>query len=129
MHGGSAHGDGAAVQGKVSPAWESISAPRHLFLMLTTLSHSVTAYEVSMLLKRHACALTYMPPGTCITQSVLLQLPIYVPSEAEKTDPSLYARNVREYMVRMSLQHAQPAAVVSVAECRMLCLCSSGTLA
>ena len=36
----------AAVQGKVSPAWESISAPRHLFLMFTSVSHSVTAYEV-----------------------------------------------------------------------------------
>jgi hypothetical protein len=38
-----------ALQGNVAPAWESISAPRHLFLMLTSLSHSVTAYEAGAL--------------------------------------------------------------------------------
>ena len=34
------------VQGRVSPAWDSIRAPRHLFLLLTNLFHSLTAYEV-----------------------------------------------------------------------------------
>ena len=58
------------VQGRISPCWESMSAPRHIFLMLCN-THAVTAYE----------------------------LPIYVPSDAEKADPLLYAKNVREYMV------------------------------
>jgi hypothetical protein len=33
-------------QGRVSPAWESISAPRHIFLMFANPFHTVTAYEV-----------------------------------------------------------------------------------
>ena len=33
-------------QGRVSPAWESISAPRHIFLILANAFHSVTAFEV-----------------------------------------------------------------------------------
>ena len=40
--------DTVNVQGGVSPAWESISAPRHLFLMFAGLCHCVTAYEVRM---------------------------------------------------------------------------------
>lgn len=31
-----------------------------------------------------------------------LQLPVYVPNEAEKADPKLYADNVRKMMVRSS---------------------------
>lgn len=29
-----------------------------------------------------------------------LQLPVYMPSDAEKRDPRLYADNVRQFMVR-----------------------------
>lgn len=36
----------AALQGRVSPAWESIDVKRHIFLLLCS-THSVTAYEVS----------------------------------------------------------------------------------
>ncbi|BDA48874.1 probable lysophosphatidylcholine acyltransferase 1 [Coccomyxa sp. Obi] len=61
-------------KGRVSPAWESISAPRHIFLMFATPFHSITAYE----------------------------LPVYVPTEEEQKDPVLYAHNVREYMLRYS---------------------------
>ena len=34
------------------------------------------------------------------SNTVDLQLPVYVPSEAEAADPVLYAENVRAYMVR-----------------------------
>ena len=34
------------------------------------------------------------------------KLPIYVPSEAERKDPALYANNMREYMVRGRGQQA-----------------------
>ena len=33
------------VQGRFSPAWEMIKAPRHIWLMLLNF-HSVTCYEV-----------------------------------------------------------------------------------
>ncbi|KAI8470877.1 MAG: glycerol-3-phosphate 1-acyltransferase [Monoraphidium minutum] len=56
---------------RVSPAWESISALRHLLLMLTTPFHTATCYE----------------------------LPIYYPSPEEQADPRLYAANVRQYML------------------------------
>lgn len=36
----------AALQGRVSPAWESIDVKRHIFLLLCSI-HSVTAYEVN----------------------------------------------------------------------------------
>ncbi len=36
--------------GRVSPAWESIGPLWHVFLMLATPLHSVTAYEVGHLL-------------------------------------------------------------------------------
>lgn len=55
----------------MSPAWESISAARHLLLMLTTPFHSVTCYE----------------------------LPVYFPSREEREDPKVYAAGVRQYMV------------------------------
>ena len=42
--------DGHVWQGSVSPAWESISAPQHLFLLLANVCHSVTVYEVCALL-------------------------------------------------------------------------------
>lgn len=63
--------------GRLSPSWESISAPRHIFLTLCNF-HSVTAFE----------------------------LPLYQPSPAEQSDPVLYAKNVREYM--LSYQEAAP---------------------
>ena len=65
------------LQGRLSPSWESISAPRHIFLTLCNF-HSVTAFE----------------------------LPLYQPSPAEQSDPVLYAKNVREYMVSLACQVA-----------------------
>jgi len=53
-----------------SPAWESISAFKHLFRLLTQFSNYV---EV-----------TY--------------LPVYVPSQAEKKDPELYSKRVQKLM-------------------------------
>ncbi|CAL5223555.1 g6088 [Coccomyxa viridis] len=61
-------------KGRVSPAWDSIKAPRHLFLLLTNVLHSLIAYE----------------------------LPVYVPSSEEQADPALYASNVRTYMLKYS---------------------------
>jgi hypothetical protein len=55
----------------VSPAWETIPAARHIFLLLCNPAHSVTCYE----------------------------LPVYVPTEEERSDPRLYADNVRRRMV------------------------------
>lgn len=55
----------------VSPAWESIPAARHIFLMLANPFHSVTCYE----------------------------LPVYFPSPEEKSNPRLFADNVRQCMV------------------------------
>lgn len=40
------HSRATHVQGRISPAWESISAPQHLFLLLANIFHSLTAYEV-----------------------------------------------------------------------------------
>jgi lysophosphatidylcholine acyltransferase / lyso-PAF acetyltransferase len=57
----------------VSPAWESIDAFWHTFLMLANPVHFVT----------------------------MVELPVYVPSEEEKADPALYAENVRKYMLRV----------------------------
>lgn len=70
------------VQGRVSPAWEMIPAPRHIFLMLCNPLHSVTCFE----------------------------LPVYRPSEAERRDPKLYAHNVRKLMVRACLAGAPAVA-------------------
>lgn len=53
-----------------SPAWESISGKRHLFLLLCAPWHFATCY----------------------------QLPVYVPSEEEQRDPAKFAANVRSYM-------------------------------
>jgi len=53
-----------------SPAWESISAYKHMFRLMTQFSNYV---EV-----------TY--------------LPVYVPSQAEKTNPELYSRRVQRLM-------------------------------
>lgn len=55
----------------ISPAWESISAARHIFLMLANPIHSVTCYE----------------------------LPVYVPSPEEQANPRLYADHLRQSMV------------------------------
>ena len=40
----------------------------------------------------NSCSLTHAP--------LLVQLPLYVPNEAEKADPKLYAANVRDMMLR-----------------------------
>jgi lysophosphatidylcholine acyltransferase / lyso-PAF acetyltransferase len=56
--------------GRVSPCWESISAAKHIFLMLCEPFHSVTLY----------------------------QLPVYLPNEGEMADPKMYAANVRQVM-------------------------------
>lgn len=53
-------------------SWEAISIQRHMFLALANPTHSLTVYE----------------------------LPVYVPSAAERADPKLYAANVRAVMVR-----------------------------
>nr|AYE66857.1 LPEAT [Lobosphaera incisa] len=61
-------------QGRVSMAWDSIDAKRHIFLALCAPYHTVTVYE----------------------------LPVYVPTAEEQKDPVLYAANVRDYMLRRS---------------------------
>ncbi|MEW5304401.1 MAG: hypothetical protein WDW36_007012 [Sanguina aurantia] len=69
------------VQGRVSPAWESIDAARHLFLLLCEPVHTLTCYK----------------------------LPVYTPSSAETADPLLYAANMHSYMVsksRSTLSHS-----------------------
>ena len=71
-----------ALQGRLSPAWETIGAARHIFLTLCNF-HSVTAYE----------------------------LPLYQPSPAEQSDAILFAKNVRDFMVRQS-GSVLPAAAV-----------------
>ena len=57
-----------------NPAWESMTAPAHLFRLLTQF---VNYCEVEL-------------------------LPVYTPSEAERNDPALYAQNVRAYMSKHS---------------------------
>lgn len=57
--------------GRFSPSWETISAPRHIFLLLCNPVHSVTCFE----------------------------LPVHVPTAEERADPKLYAANVRRTMV------------------------------
>jgi lysophosphatidylcholine acyltransferase/lyso-PAF acetyltransferase len=57
--------------GRFSPSWETISAPRHIFLLLCNPVHSVTCFE----------------------------LPVYVPTPEEREDPKLFAENVRNMMV------------------------------
>jgi lysophosphatidylcholine acyltransferase / lyso-PAF acetyltransferase len=58
-----------------SLSWETIEAPRHLFLVLATLFHAAR----------------------------IVELPEYRPSAAEQSDPKLFADNVRNYMVRHCL--------------------------
>jgi len=53
-----------------SPSWESISAIRHLFRLMTQISNYL---EITI-------------------------LPLYMPSEEEKRNPELYAKNVRKVM-------------------------------
>lgn len=57
--------------GRFSPAWETITAPRHIYLLLCNPIHTVTCYE----------------------------LPVHIPTEEEKADPKFYANNVRKTMV------------------------------
>eukprot|EP01024_Parvocaulis_polyphysoides_P042143 TRINITY_DN38616_c0_g1_i1.p1 TRINITY_DN38616_c0_g1~~TRINITY_DN38616_c0_g1_i1.p1 ORF type:complete len:375 (-),score=45.22 TRINITY_DN38616_c0_g1_i1:164-1288(-) len=59
--------------GRVSAAWESIGALRHLFLMFSNPCNKVTCYE----------------------------LPIYYPDQKEKEDARLYANNVRQRMLEV----------------------------
>ena len=42
------------MQGRMSPSWETISAPRHIFLMLVTPVHHLTFTEVR---RQLACVL------------------------------------------------------------------------
>ncbi|KAL4538455.1 hypothetical protein Ndes2526B_g03241 [Nannochloris sp. 'desiccata'] len=60
--------------GRFSPAWETITAPRHIFLLLCNPWHSVTCFE----------------------------LPVHVPTEEEREDPRVYAANVRRTMMSFS---------------------------
>ena len=103
------------LQGRVSPAWESIDITWQMFLVLCN-THSVTAYEVrkpetltfdwlSLLANSRMSVLASSHESVidcCL--HLLLQLPVYVPSEEEQKDSLLYAQNVREYMV--SLLHS-----------------------
>ena len=57
---------------RFSPAWETITAPRHFFL---TFSQFAQSLEV-------------------------LYLPVYEPSAAERADPAVYAAGVRAAMLR-----------------------------
>ena len=90
------------LQGRVSPAWESIDIKWQLFLMMCS-THSVTAYEVSFARCIFQLACNNGPlQFVCMTQPsnfCMLQLPIYIPSDEEKKDASLYSQNVRQYMV------------------------------
>jgi len=65
---------GARPGSRVSPCWESITAPQHLLLVMCEPGHSVVCYE----------------------------LPLYKPSPEEAKDPRLLADNVREYMLKHS---------------------------
>ncbi|KAK9797382.1 hypothetical protein WJX73_008706 [Symbiochloris irregularis] len=75
---------------RVSPAWETISGLRHIWLMLCNPVHSVIFYE----------------------------LPVYHPTKAEASNPELYANNVRQYMLRNS--HGLEASESSLAEKQIL---------
>ena len=102
-------------QGGVSPAWESISAQRHLLLMLCQPCHALTVYKArpsrapSTPQSRQRAVGTHMrldasgksgPHVRPTWVAPAAQLPAYAPSEAEARDPALFARNVRAYMVR-----------------------------
>ncbi len=65
----------------MSPSWESIIINRHILLLLCQLTHSVT----------------------CLT------LPCYVPNEAERADPGLFAANVRAAMLKASKGGLRPS--------------------
>jgi hypothetical protein len=56
-----------------SLAWETVTAPRHIFLVFSCLLHTARVWE----------------------------LPLYRPSLEEQSDPALYAANVRKFMVRL----------------------------
>eukprot|EP00884_Botryococcus_braunii_P006258 jgi/Botrbrau1/15633/Bobra.4_1s0018.1 len=58
-------------KGAINPSWETIPATWHIFLMLCNPLHSVTVTE----------------------------FPVYVPNEAEKKDPVLFAKNVHDLML------------------------------
>lgn len=64
-----------APQGRCSPCWESITAPRHLLLLMTQ---------------------PIQPPVTCYEQ------PLYQPTPEEASDPALFAGNVRALMARLA---------------------------
>ena len=57
--------------GGLNPSWETISAGRHLFYLMAQPLHALT----------------------------VLELPVYVPSDAEKADPARYAAGVRAAMM------------------------------
>eukprot|EP00210_Caulerpa_lentillifera_P009166 g8738.t1 len=58
----------------VSPAWETITGPQHLWLLLCT-------------------------PGAKVD---FIECPVYVPNEQERSDPELYAENVQDFMIKAS---------------------------
>lgn len=60
------------ARGAPQLSWETIEAPRHLFLVFSTLFHRARVVE----------------------------LPAYWPDDSERRDATLYAHNVRQYMVR-----------------------------
>ncbi|KIY98806.1 lysophosphatidylcholine acyltransferase/ lyso-PAF acetyltransferase [Monoraphidium neglectum] len=99
-------------EGPVSPAWESISALRHMLLMLTTPFHSVTCYEQQQQQqqqqKQQQHQQQHQQHQEHLQQRQQLRLhrqcqPQRRQSpEDEQKDPKLYAANVRQYMLRYS---------------------------
>ena len=65
----------------MSPSWESMVIKRHIVLLLCQLVHSVT----------------------CFT------LPCYIPNDAERADPTLFAANVRAAMLKASKSKLRPS--------------------
>lgn len=65
----------------MSPSWESMVIKRHIVLLLCQLVHSVT----------------------CFT------LPCYIPNDAERADPTLFAANVRSAMLKASKGKLRPS--------------------
>ena len=94
----------------MSPSWETIDAPLHIFLMLANPLHRLTFTEVSprvasqLACSSTPCAAAARGLGPAGSQLPLcVQLPVYRPDEKERADPELYAANVRQCMVRATL--------------------------
>jgi len=97
---------------RVSAAWESINFVWHALLMLANATHSVTAYEVRAQRALPSPGLRCEDCGAPTQRRARrAQLPVYVPSEAERADPALYAANVRDMMLRVGGFKPSPASL------------------